>query len=217
MKLYLLTAFAILLLAACTPQPQPAAPRESEPPATVLPLPTPFPMSGGVFIGAPQDFLLQPAELGGAYVAADAGVESPNSGVLEGRTDGAAYIAATGRLTGWRIQFNGAAEGQVPPYIVNLVNTYATAEGAQLVLSRDWHADVWKLIDGGQLTELPQIEGLDSQHLVWQTAEGAIGVEIIYRNLYIFFTGPTDGSQAAYQFFANLAVSHLDWIKAGEQ
>ncbi|MEX2143696.1 MAG: hypothetical protein WD740_03805 [Anaerolineales bacterium] len=200
-----------LTLAACAP-PE-AGPLDIE--ARVA-LPTPFLMAGGVFIGEPQHFLLQSEELGGEYQADGAGSASPNSGVLEGRADGAAYLEATGRLSGWRMQYNASGEGQAPPYIVNVVNIYETAEGAQLVLSRDWHQDVWSLIDSGDLTQLPAITGLDTEHLVWQTADGAVGVEMIYRNLYIFFTGPGDNSDPLPRL-AQLAIAHLEWIKAGEQ
>ena len=205
-----------LTLAACAPQPEAAALVDIEPTATVAPSPTPFPMEGGVFSGAPQDFVLRADELFGEYEAADAGGESPNSAVLEGRADGAAYLAATGRLSGWRIQYNASGAGQAPPYIVNVVNVYESAAGAQLVLSRAWHQDVWALIDSGQLTQLAAIAGLDAEHLAWQTADGAVGVEMVYRNLYIFFTGPGDGGDPLPRL-AELALAHLEWIKAGEQ
>ncbi len=173
-------------------------------------------MENGLFTGSPETFLLDEEEVGGQYSAADAGSETPNSAVSEARADGEAYIDATGRLRGYRIQFNRKAEGDTPSYIVNVVNIYQTAEGAQLVLSRDWHQDVWSRIDSGELTQLPEIPRLDAQQLVWQDAAGTVGVEIIYRNLYLFFTGPSDGGDQ-YQFFANLAKGHLEWIQAGEQ
>lgn len=177
---------------------------------------TPFPMASGLFTGAPQDFMLQDDELGGQYAAADAGAESPNSVVVEGRADGAAYIEATGRVSGYRMQFNRTANGETPTYIVSVVNIYETAEGAQPVLSRDWHPDVWSRIDSGELTLLPEIEGLDAEQLVWQDTTGTVGVEIVYRNLYIFITGPGEGGDQ-YRFFADLAKGHLEWIQAGEQ
>ncbi|MEX2162170.1 MAG: hypothetical protein WD751_09680 [Anaerolineales bacterium] len=227
---------ALLLLNACAAPKQPpaaapldvepadtqapavtAAPTATElPAATAEPSPTPFPMENGVFTGQPDDFLLTEEELAGQYAAADDGSASTNMDLLQARADGDAYIAATGRLTGWRIQFNREAEGESPPYIVNVVNIYQTAEGAQLVLSREWHQDVWAAIDSGQLTRLPEIAGLDAEQLVWQTADGAVGVEIVYRNLYIFLTGPAEGDVDQYQFFADLIAAHLDWIKEGE-
>lgn len=198
-----------VLLAACAPVALQAA-------EIAAPSPTPFPMENGVFTGAAQDFLLQERELGGQYASADAGVESPNSAVLEGRPDGEEYLAATGRVGGWRVQFNrneGETEG--PTYVVNVVNIYESAEGAQLTLSQEWHQDVWSLIYNGQLTQLPEIEGLDAQHLVWQDANGTVGVEIVYRNLYILLTGPSEGGDQ-YQFFADLAKTHLEWVIDGE-
>lgn len=208
----LLTLLAVtLVLASCAPQPEAAGVLDLEPTGT------PWPMAEGAFAGAPQDFALRQDELGGDYLAADAGAETPNSAVLEGRVDGAAYLEATGRLNGWRMQFNAAAEGQAPPYVVNVVNVYETAASASLVLSREWHQDVWSLIDSGDLTLLAPLEGLDgAEQLVWRTADGAVGVEIVYRNLYIFFTGPGDVGDPT-PFLAQLAAAHLDWIKAGEQ
>lgn len=210
MQKFALAAFSLAyLLGACAPAAQEAV-KLAEPSAT------PFPMENGLFTGAPQDFLLDETELSGLYTAADAGVESPNSAVMEGRPDGEAYLAATGRIGGWRTQFNrneDAIDG--PTYVVNVVNIYESAEGAQLVLSQDWHQDVWSLIYNGQLTQMPEIEGLDAQHLIWRDANGTVGVEIVYRNLYILLTGPSEGGDQ-YQFFADLAKTHLDWIKAGE-
>jgi hypothetical protein len=172
-------------------------------------------MANGIFTGAPQDFVLQPGELE-AYAQADAGSETPNEAVLSGRADGQAYLDATGRLNGYRIQFNRTQGEVTPSYIVNVVNTYETAEGALLVLSREWHADVWSLIDSGTLTLLPAIPGLAAEHLVWQDPNGAVGVEIAYRNLYILLTAPGDGGDA-YATLSELAVNHLNWIQAGEQ
>lgn len=209
-KLALLAFGITFLLVGCGPA-EPLANRVAAEPSA-----TPFPMESGVFSGAPQDFLLQEAELGGRYAAADLGSESPNGAVLEGRPDGEEYLAATGRIGGWRIQFNRNEDASGgPSYIVNVVNIYESAEGAQLTLSQEWHQDVWSLIYNGQLTQLPEIEGLDTQHLVWRDASGTIGVEIVYRNLYLLLTGPSEGGDQ-YQFFADLAKAHLDWIQAGE-
>jgi hypothetical protein len=174
-----------------------------------------FPLSAdGLFTGSPQDFVLRQDELGDAYFAPDAGTASPNSRVVELRPDGQAYIDATGRRDGWQVQYNrSAADG--PSYIVNVVNIYDKADGPHLALSRDWHQQVWERIDSGQLTLLPAIPDFDYEHLIWKDATGTIGVEIVYRNLYIFFTGPSDGPDQ-YDFFANLAKAHIDWLQAGE-
>lgn len=209
-KFVLIQMLFALLLAACAPAASEAMRASGSEPMVAR-----FPMANGVFTGAAQDFLLQTEELGGDYAAADSGAETPNSAVVEGRSDGEAYIEATGRISGYRIQFNRLAEGDTPPYIVNVVNIYESAEGAQLVLSRDWHQDVWSRIDSGELTLLPEIPGLDVEQLVWQDASGSVGVEIVYRNLYIFLTGPSDGGDQ-YQFFADLANAHLAWIREGE-
>lgn len=217
LKYALLPVFVALMVTACSASSAPAAPptEAANPTATVTPAPTPFPLSAdGLFIGAPADFLIREEGLGGEYVAQDAGEESPNSRVLELRADGEAYIAATGRQSGWRLQYNGT-DGQDPPYIVQVVNTYASAEGASLVLSREWHADVWALIDSGQLELLPGISGLAVEHLVWRDGTGTVAVEMVYRNLYIFFTGPSNGADN-YDFFASLARTQLDWIRSRE-
>ncbi len=206
MKKLLVMPILLGMLVACAPVQ--AAPQQ-------VAAATSFPMENGAFTGAPQDFVLQPEELGGQYIAADAGAEIPNSTVIEGRADGEAYIGSTGRLSGYRIQFNRAAEGDTPSYMVNVVNIYQTTEGAQLVLSREWHQDIWSRIDSGELTLLPEIPNLDAEQLVWQDAAGTVGVEIVYRNLYLFFTGPSDAGDQ-YQFFVNLVTAHLAWITAGE-
>jgi hypothetical protein len=213
-KSYLFLLIFILTLTACTMQPTQS--REVAAEVVADPLPTPFPLSSdGLFLNNPQDFLVQPETVGSAYTADGSGTESPNSRVIELRPDGAAYVEATARRAGWQIQYNRTAEGDSPTYIVNVVNIYDKLEGPQLTLSRDWHADVWNRIDSGELTLLPSIPGLDAEHLVWQTADGTIGVEIVYRNLYIFLTGPTEGADQ-YDFFANLAKAHVDWIRNGE-
>lgn len=206
MRKLFIAAFLLALLAACTP-PQ----TFSQEPAS-----TAFPMENGVFTSQPDDFMLTEKELGELYEATDAGSASSNMDVLQARADGDAYIAATGRVNGYRIQFNRTAEGDTPTYIVNVVNIYETAEGAQLVISRDWHQDVWSRIDSGELTQLPDIPGLNAEQLIWQDATGTVGMEIVYRNLYIFFTGPSEGGDS-YPFFADLAEAHLAWIQAGEQ
>lgn len=174
-----------------------------------------FPMENGVFTGTPQEFLLEQNDLGGQYTAADAGAETPNSTVIEGRADGEAYVETTGRISGYRIQFNRLSDGETPTYIINVVNVYESAEGAQLVLSREWHQDVWSRIDSDELALLAEIPGIDGSQLLWQDAAGTVGVEIVYRNLYIFLTGPSEGGDQ-YQFFADLASAYLARIQAGE-
>lgn len=212
MKKLRLLPLLVLLLAACAPAAK--DPAQAELRAEAAPTRVPFEMAGDIFISPAQAFLL-PAEVTGSnYAAADAGTASPNSRLLELRPDGEAYIEATGRLDGYQIQLNRSA-GAGPLYIVNVVNIYETADGPHVVLSREWHADVWDRIDSGELTQLPAIASLDAEHLVWQDDTGTIGVEIAYRNLYIFLTGPTDGGDQ-YDFFANLAKSYIDWIRAGE-
>ncbi len=197
-KIFVLATCA-LLLAACAQNASPL-----------------FPLSAdGLFTGSPQDFLIRLDELGGNYFAPDAGASTPNSRILELRADGQAYIDATGRRGGWQVQYNRSA-GDGPSYIVNVVVTYNSTEGAHLSLSRDWHQDVWDRIDSGQLILLPAIPDFDYEHLIWKDATGTIGVEIVYRNLYILMVGPTENDIDQYDFFADLARAHSKWIQDGE-
>lgn len=217
----------MLFLSACGPAAPEAtatatepAPPSSSSTSTATPVPTatptPFPMDeAGAFTGAPQDFMLRPEELDGAYAAQDAGEERPNSFVLENRADGAAYIQATGRLGGWLRQYN-RVNGAGPSYIVQVVSLYANPVGAELSISQGWHTQVWGGIESGALELLPGVPGLGVSHLVWRnSATGDVGLEMIYRNLYIFFTGPAEGEDY-YDFFAELARTHLEWIRAQE-
>lgn len=207
MKTRVSAALILLLiaLAACSPQ----AESQAEPTRV------PFLMAGGYFLNAPQDFLLSPELTGGAYTPMSSGTESPNSRILELRPDGQEYIAATGRLVGWQRQLDRQS-GAGPLYLVNVVNIYETSDGPLTVLSREWHADVWSRLDSGELTLLPDLPGVDAEHLVWQDAAGGIGVEIAYRNLYILLTGPTENGADQYGFFAELVPVYLQWIRAGE-
>lgn len=201
-------AILILLLATSLAACGQAAAEQAEPTRV------PFLRAGETFIGSPQELLL-PVELtGGEYAPISAGTETPNSRILELRTDGPAYIAATGRLVGWQRQLDRRA-GDGPLYLVNVVNMYETQQGPQAVLSREWHADVWSRLDSGELTLLPDLPGVEAEHLVWQDGAGSIGVELAYRNLYILLTGPTDGPDQ-YEFFAHLVPAYLQWIQAGE-
>lgn len=182
--------------------------------AEAQPTRVPFQMAGENFLNAPQDFLLPVDLTNGAYALMSAGTESPNSRILELRSDGQAYIAATGRLVGWQRQLDRAA-GDGPLYLVNIVNIYETADGPLAVLSPEWHADVWSRLDNGELTLLPDLPGVDTEHLVWQDATGGIGVEIAYHNLYLLLTGPGDGTDQ-YGFFAELVPRYLQWIREGQ-
>lgn len=199
MKKILFLTVCALLLAACAQNASPL-----------------FPLSAdGIFTGSPQDFLVRMDELGSSYFAPDAGASTPNSRILELRADGQAYIAATGRRDGWQVQYNRNA-GDGPIYIVNVAVLYESAEGAQLSLSQDWHAEVWNRIDSGELILLSPIPNFDYEHIVWGDATGTIGIEIIYRNLYIFLVGPTENEIDQYDFFADLARAHIEWIQDGE-
>lgn len=208
-----------MLLAACAPDPV-AESTATEPPAlreTAAPAPTasatPFPLDAdGNYIGAPADFVL-PLELLPGYVAGESEAR-PNSFVLENRPDGQAYLAATGRLDGWRAQYDRVGD-EGPLYIVQVVNVYETAAGAELAISAEWHSQVYDAITAGQLEQLTGISGLGLQHIVWRTGDGSVAVEMIYRNLYIYLSGPAEGEDY-YDFLADLALAQVDWLRSRE-
>lgn len=225
-RTFLFTGLLLIALVACSPATtEPPAPATSAPTATEAPPPTeqptatptpmPFPMSDSAFSGEAQDFIVSADEVDGAYTAANEGFEVPNSSVIDLRSDGALYVLTTGRRGGWQIQYNRTGDAETPPYFVNVVTIFDDADGASLALSRDWHTDVWARIDSGELEQLPEIPGLDAEQLVWRDASGSVGVEIVYRNLYLFFIGPPSGGDD-YAFFANLVQAHLAWIQARE-
>ena len=205
-------------LAACAGSAGEPAATSGPPTVTAAPSPTPFPISDGLFTSGAEAFLLSEDELAGLFRVVDAAVQTSNAEIPELRADGEAYLEATGRLDGWQlILLRGEGSEIGPNYIVSRTTTYESAEGAQLVLSREWQADVWTAIDSGALELLPQIEGLGAQHLVWRDpSTRAVGVQIVYRNLYLFFTGLSTGEDL-YDFFADLAREHLDWIQSREQ
>ena len=145
--------------------------------------------------------------------ASGPGTARPNSGVLEARSDGQAYLDASRRIEGWQIQFD--CQGN-PGLIVNVVNTYETLEGAAITLSRTWHGEVWERIDSGQLEQLENIPGLGDLQIVFQDANGTVGVEFVHRNVYFFMTGTSVGGVDNYAFFSELANRYLASIQAGQ-
>ncbi len=193
-----------------TPAPAPSA--SPAPTAT----PTPFPRdAAGNFTGAPADFVL-PVDLLPDFTAGE-GEARPNSFVLENRADGEAYLAATGRLDGWLQQYDRAEDGAGPLYVVQVVNVYQDAAGAEAAISAEWHSQVYDAIAAGQLEQLTGISGLGVQHLVWRnSSNGTIGLEMVYRNLYILLTGPAEGVDY-YDFFAELARAQVDWLREHEE
>lgn len=175
-----------------------------------------FPLSAdGLFTGSSQDFLVRLDELGSNYFAPDAGTQSPNSRVVDLRADGQAYVDATGRRDGWQVQYS-RSDGDGPIYIVDVAVLYNSAEGAQLSLSRDWHQQVWDRVDSGELVLLPAIPDFEYEHLIWRDANGTIGIEVVYRNLYILLAGPTENGVDQYDFFVDLARNHIKWLQDGE-
>lgn len=215
----ILLTVMLTLLAACAPGPvaeasasEAPAPSETAAPTATA---TPFPRdAAGHFTGAPADFVL-PLELLGSDYTAGQGEARPNSFVLENRADGDAYLAATGRLDGWRQQYDRVT-GAGPLYVLQVVNVYEMAAGAELAISRDWHSAVWDAIDSGDLELLPGISGLGVQHIVWRTADGTVAVEMIYRNLYLYLSGPAEGVDY-YDFLADLARAQVDWLRENEK
>lgn len=213
-----------LLLAACTPAPgEVIAPAAGAAPSatpaatrTPPPTPTPFTLSAeGNFIGEGREFILPEDELLGLYAPVDEGLELSNQRLLDLRPDGEAYLQATGRQSGWQATYQRIQEADAPPLLISIVVLYEDANGPATAVSREWHMDVWSRIDSGELQRLPDIPGLEIPHLVFQNAEGTVGVEMLYRNLYVFLTASSDGGDS-YEFLARLAKAHLAWIQSRE-
>ena len=215
MKLGKLTGLLLLLLSACTiTNPAPTA-THAPPSETPIPSPTPFPMSDGVFTGDPQDFLLNAETLEG-YTPQDSGFESDNARVIELREDGEAYINATGRLSGWQIQFNREDQRDGPAYIVHVVNTFSQLDGPALAIGPVWQSAIYNQFSNAGLEQITGLENLEGQnYLMWRDENGSVGLQIAYRNLLLFYTGPFESDDDA-AFFAQLALRHIEWIQAGE-
>jgi hypothetical protein len=218
-------AFAVglfAMLAACSAQTSPAistanpqTPNTPTPTKTATPSPTPFPMQDGLFTGNAHGFLLTGALIPG-YSLQDEGFESANDRVIELRDDGEAYIAATGRQSGWQIQFNRQEGGEGPSYIVHVVNTFSQLDGPVLAISPDWQQTIYAQFENGGLEQLSSVEGLEGQtYLMWRNNDGSVGLQIVYRNLLLFYTGPYE-SDADPLFFAQLALNHIAWIQSHE-
>jgi hypothetical protein len=160
--------------------------------------------------GSAQSLAIGSNLLPAGCVANTPGVERPNSGVAEARSDGAEYLEASQRVDGWQIQFDCPGN---PGLVVNVVATYATLEGAAITLSRRWHGEVWERIDAGTLEQLDPMLGLGDLQIVFQDANGTIGVEFVYRSSYFFLTGTSVGGVDNYEFFSTLANDYLESIK----
>jgi hypothetical protein len=161
--------------------------------------------------GSAQGLAIESDLLPAGCVENAPGVERPNSGVADARGDGAEYLAASQRVDGWQIQFDCPGN---PGLIVNVVATYATLEGAAITLSRRWHGEVWERLDAGTLEQLDPMPGLGDLQIVFQDANGTIGVEFVYRSSYFFLTGTSVGGEDNYEFFSTLANEYLAEIKS---
>jgi len=157
----------------------------------------------------PATYILELDELHSGCGQNEPGQARPNSSVIEARSDGSDYLAAAKRIDGWQIQFDCEEN---PRLIVNVVVTYETLEGAAITLSRRWHGEVWERIDRGELELLANIEALGDLQLVFQDANGTIGVEFVYRNVYFFLTGTADEGVDNYEYFADLAEKYRQRI-----
>lgn len=182
----------IALLAACAPG---AGIPTATPTSDSLPVP-----------GLAMEYVLQSNMLDNGCSTDGLGSESPNTRVLELREDGEDYLLATGRKDGWQIRFDCTDN---PRLIVNVVVTYNTLAGPIQALSREWHVEVWDRIDTGELEQLPDMPGLGEHQIVFRDANGTIGVEFTYRNVYFFLTGTADEGVDNYDFFAELAAAQL--------
>ena len=189
--LILITSF-IFLLTACAPG---AGLPTSTPTADGLPVP-----------GRAMEYALTSNLLPNGCTASNAGTDLPNERVLELREDGEAYLEASGRVDGWQVQFDCE---QSPKFMVGIVVRYETLAGATLSLSREWHGDVWERIAEGTLEQLDPMPRLGDQQIVFTDANGTIGVEFVYRNLYFFITGTAEAGEDNYDFFAEVAAAQL--------
>ncbi len=203
MKYKLILLPLVLLLAACSG----SAPSDF---SSEINSPTPVPAT--LLEGSPQDYALS-ADLLPASCQANEGIERPNSDVLTARDDGEAYLEATKRISGWQVQFDCAEN---PRLIVNVVTTFETLEGAAITLSPRWHSQVWDRINSGELEQLANMEGLGDLQIVFQDANGTVGVEFAYHNVYLFLTGTADEGVDNYTFFEDLANRYLQVVKASQ-
>jgi hypothetical protein len=162
-----------------------------------------------VFSGPVSEYVLAESFLENECEAADAGMELTNQRVLDLRADGEAYLEASKRIEGWQVQFNCL---QNPNLIVSVVVVYENFEGPRLTLSPDWHQEVLGKIEAGDLERLPNMPALGEDQIVFQDSAGTIGVEFIYRNLYLFLTGTAQSGEDNYDFFAELAKAQLDHL-----
>ena len=170
-------------------------------------------MAEDLLEGSAESYAISADLLPEGCQASGPGIERPNSGVLEVRSDGESYLEASQRLEGWQIQFDCPDN---PGLIVNVVTTYGTLEGAAITLSRNWHGEVWERIDSGQLERLENMPGLGDLQIVFQDTNGTVGVEFVYRNVYFFLTGTSVGGADNYEFFSELANRYLATIKSSQ-
>ena len=158
-----------------------------------------------------SDYALAPEGLSNGCSAEGIGTESPNERVLELRTDGAAYLEATGRIEGWQFRFDCTEN---PNLIIIVVIKFDSPQGPELTLSREWHKEVWGKIDDGQLEQLADVAGLSENQIVFKDTHGTIGVEFTFQNFYIFVTGTAVEGMDNYEYFADLAAAQLAHISA---
>ncbi len=201
---FFLVGISLLLLVACAP-----AEVIPTPTATLIPttIPTPIPLQA-------KDYVLQAELLENGCSSDGVGVESTNERVLELREDGAAYIEASGRIEGWQIVFSCSEN---PNTIVSVVNRYENEQGPILTLSREWHAQIWTLIDDGVLEKLPDIPALGEHQIVFRDPNGSIGIEFVFQNFYFYLTGTSEDGSDNSDFFTDLAAKLLARAKSLDQ
>jgi hypothetical protein len=93
-----------------------------------------------LYEGTPQELLLHPEDLPGAYILMeDLSGDKPNEGLMMNTEDFEArdqYLERTGRITGWENHFMLMEPTKtLPGFILNQVVVYESIEGAQTALN----------------------------------------------------------------------------------
>lgn len=198
--LFGLAVIALILLVGCAPAV--IVPTAS---ATLMQsaAPSPLPLQA-------KDYVVKEDMLENDCVPDGTGLDNSNELLLEAREDGEAYLEATGRIEGWVFQYNCSEN---PRTVVSVANIYESSDGPILALSREWHSEVWDLIDEGLLEHLQDIPELGENQIVFRDPNGFIGIEFAYENTYLFVTGTGDDEVDHYDFFAELAIMVLERAK----
>jgi hypothetical protein len=95
-----------------------------------------------------------------------------------------------------------------------VVNRYADDQGPILTLSREWHAEIWTLIDDGVLEQMPKIPALGEHQIVFLDPNGNIGIEFVHQNFYFYLTGSSQDGTDNSDFLSDLAAKLIARAKS---